>query len=268
MPEYSQLAENVKKYGITRIENWLKLEDQQIIEKIITSIKPKKGSKKSWVAINNKSIILKLLKLDIKAVFNSIYFTKLANRLDLNAISDQIFSHKSELAGIDMYYNPISNSPILDWHCDQAYSGSKDVKNFVEPEDFAIKFFFYLTDVNTNNGCLSYIPESHKVAYALKKGIYNNHIKYAPYWNIKDFKKIILDNKNIQYLRSNIEDGVLERVLNKIDLILNNSNENLLFDNKMDKGGAVIFNESGIHRGSKNLFSDRMCLRYFYKKKY
>lgn len=268
MSEYSQLAENVKHYGITKKENWLNLEDQQIIEKILIGLKPKKGEKKSWVPINNKSRIIKFVKFDLKALFNSFFFINLANRLNLNSISDQIFSHKSELAGIDMYYNPISDSPILDWHCDNAYSGAKYVKNFVRPEDFAIKFFFYLTDVDTNNGCLSYIPESHKLAYALKKGIYEKHINYTPYWNINDFKKIITDNKNIEYLKCNIESDVFERVLKKIDLILNNPKENFLFDNKMDKGGAVIFNESGIHRGSKNLFSNRMCLRFFYKKKY
>ena len=40
--------------------------------------------------------------------------------------------------------------------------------------------------------------------------------------------------------------------------------------NKVDgmrKGGAVIFDESGIHRGSKTSLTDRIALRFFYKKK-
>ena len=42
----------------------------------------------------------------------------------------------------------------------------------------AIKFFFYLTDVSIDNVCLSYIAKSNKIAYALKKGIYERHQLY------------------------------------------------------------------------------------------
>ena len=38
------------------------------------------------------------------------------------------------------------NDDGLDWHVDQAYSGRTNVKEFLNPEDCAIKFFFYLTE--------------------------------------------------------------------------------------------------------------------------
>ena len=40
-----------------------------------------------------------------------------------------------------------------------------------DPEKAAIKFFFYLTDVDSKNGCLGYIPGSHKISFYLKKMI-------------------------------------------------------------------------------------------------
>ena len=36
------------------------------------------------------------------------------------------------------------------------------------------------------------------------------------------------------------------------------------FDYKMSAGDAVIFDEGGVHKGSKTLYSERMVLRYLY----
>ena len=38
------------------------------------------------------------------------------------------------------------------------------------------------------------------------------------------------------------------------------------YDNEIKKGGAVVFDETGIHRGSKTSLNDRKALRFFYKK--
>ena len=39
-----------------------------------------------------------------------------------------------------------------------------------------------------------------------------------------------------------------------------------LFDHEIKNGGAVIFDEAGVHRGSKTKLSDRMVLRFFYQR--
>ena len=43
-----------------------------------------------------------------------------------------------------------------------------NISNFNNPNDF-FEIFVYLTDVGPGNGCMSYIPESHKIGYAIKK---------------------------------------------------------------------------------------------------
>ena len=149
---------------------------------------PKKGEKNSWVPVDTKSQFIKLLKFDLKAISDSIYFKNLSKKLNLNNIASKIFGDEAYLAAVDYYFNPISNKPVLDWHCDTAYSGAKEVKNLLSPEDYSIKFFFYLTDTSPDNGCLSYIPLSHEISYALKKGLYEGFLKYTPYWSIDQFR--------------------------------------------------------------------------------
>ena len=45
----------------------------------------------------------------------------------------------------------------------------------------------------------------------------------------------------------------------------NGYKQNKDFYNKLDRGGAIIFDESGAHIGSKPSKNDRLVLRYSYK---
>ena len=215
MSELSELAENVKLNGIVRKDNWLDIEDEKKARDIIASIKPKKGSKKSWLSTTLLSQIIKVIKFDFKNLSRSLYFINLAKKLELKKIADKIFDSETELLGIDFYYNPKSEKPVLDWHCDNAYSGAKDVKKFINPENYAIKFFFYLTDVSSDNGCLSYIPKSNKIAYTLKKGIFEGAISYTPYWTLSDFRKTIQINNNFNYLKGILGENILNEFISK-----------------------------------------------------
>ena len=141
-----------------------------------------------------------------------------------------------------------------------------DISNsfFEKESDYGLKFIFYLTDVSFENGCLNYIPYSNKVAFALKKAIYKNEINYSPYWKMKDFLNLIMKNKKIvlKYVRESIFEKF---ILNMEHLKSNEQVEN--FSNKIDKGGAIIFDESGIHKGTAPSFNDRIIFRYIFKKK-
>ena len=96
----------------------------------------------------------------------------------LSLIANEIFGRESHLRFIDGYYSKKSEKEIIPWHVDQAYQGDeKKSKNFVNPDHYFLKFFIYLTDVKSENGCTSYIPKSHKIAYALRKGIFENKIE-------------------------------------------------------------------------------------------
>ena len=47
-------------------------------------------------------------------------------------MAEEIYGKKAKLAWIDFYYNPISEDPVLDWHCDTSYSGRKIVEKFID----------------------------------------------------------------------------------------------------------------------------------------
>ena len=105
--------------------------------------------------------------------------------------------HKTNLYYIDTYYSEKNNNPVLDWHFDQAYSGRENVKRneLLNPNSAAIKFFIYLSDTYSDNGCLSYIKGSNKIAYILKKLIHEGKIDYKPYWTLEQFENTITNEE-------------------------------------------------------------------------
>ena len=113
---------------------------------------------------------------------------------------------------------------------------------------------------------MSYIPKSHKIAHALKKGIYLGKIKYQPYWTLLDFRSIILIKENYYYLKNIIDEKLILDFLDTSKLILDNKLDVSQFDHEIKKGGALIFDEAGVHRGSRTKMNDRMVLRFFYKR--
>jgi len=263
-----ELAEKVRISGIARKDNWLSTVDEEKVRKIITTIKPHKSDNKSWCSLNYKSHLIKLIKLDFKTLSRSFFFINLAKKLKLKEIAEEIFQKKAKLYGIDFYYNYKSEDPVLDWHCDTAYSGKKNVENFIHPNNYSIKFFFYLTDVSKDNGCLSYIPGSNRITYAIKKGIFEGDLKYTPYWSLKDFRKTIQIKNNYEYIKKIVGENTLSEFLERTNFVETQGSESHSFDNEMKKRGAIIFDETGIHRGSRTRFSDRIALRFFYKQLY
>ena len=258
-----EIIKSVKKEGRYKIDKWLDDEDIILATKIINEIDCKKGETRGVFTNTQRANFVELLKFQFNKKKQRDYFFNLAKKLNLKKISDEILEHPSKLIRFDCYIVPVSNNPVLDWHFDNAYSGKQNIQKFIHPDNFSLKFFFYLTDVQTNNGCLSYIPESHIIAYVLRKGIYSGEISYTPYWSIEQFRKTIQIKKNYDYIQKNIGSNSLDR------FIENTKSENLT-DNKFDlsvkKGGAVIFNEGGAHRGSKTSKTHRLALRFFFKK--
>lgn len=70
----------------------------------------------------------------------------------------------------------------------------------------------------------------------------------------------------MNYIKNFVSDGDLNTFFNSSEYILKDKNNAEGFDFSMKKGGAIIFNESGVHRGSATKFSERISLRFFYKK--
>ena len=163
---------------------------------------------------------------------------------------------------MDAYYSKISKQDVLPWHTDQAYHGKKDVQIFNNPDNFFLKIFIFLTDVGPDDGCMSYIPGSHKIGYAIRSAIYKKDIQYQPYWSIKGFKKIVLDNK--KYFENYFKNiHIIQNFMQQAE-ILEKDNAKKKYGYSAKAGSAIVFDEGGVHKGSRPQKIDRMVLRYLY----
>ena len=271
----------LKKQGMVRIQNFINEEELSKIKKIIFSYKALKTHKDTHFANDPRSLFIKLAKGDLKKFKESLYFIKLSKKKKVNSFADKYFLNKSSLIAVDGYYTPISNKEVLDWHCDRSNgnrevfdwpsdksnSNNKKLVSTIDPDVRSLKFFIYLTDVSSNNGCMSYIPLSNKIAYILKRGILENKIEYKKFQFLKDFRKIISEKNNYNYIKENLEEkDILDKFLNDTEFV-EKGTDTTKFDYNMKAGDAIIFDENGMHKGSKTLGNERMVLRYFFRPK-
>ena len=185
----TSLIENFKTNGIIQFKEFLNKKDLNFVEKILIKKKHIKGKKDSFLFRSKGNFFLqKILNFEWLGIVDSLQLLNLAKKLNLNELSEKMLGKKAKLKYIDSYFSEISKEKILDWHVDQAYTGDLNPKKYVNPDHASLKFFIYLTDVGTNDGCLGYVPESHKILYYLKLGIFNGEIKYKPYWKLKDLQ--------------------------------------------------------------------------------
>ncbi len=112
---------------------------------------------------------------------------------------------------------------------------------------------------------MSYLPGSHKIGYAIRKGIFDKKINYQPYWSVRDFKKIVLDNKSFfdNFLKN---PEIIDNFLKQSKIIENDANKEH-FGYTAKAGTAIVFDEGGVHKGSRPQQNDRMVLRYLYSSK-
>lgn len=253
--------------GFVKINNFLSHQETDKIKDIVKFYNAIKGQTETHFCINNKSKIIKLLKLDFKKIKDSNYLIKIAKEKKLNEISDKLFEAKSYLNMIDGYCSPKSNNDVLPWHIDQAYNNKEVVKKIHIPENFKYKFFIFLTHVGPNNGCTSYIPGSHKITYAIRKGLYNKNLTYSPHWSLKNLRLFVKKKENYEFIVSFLKDkNLIEDFLEKTKFAdLNVESNNYDYDAK--PGDAIIFNEGGVHKGSKTSLNERIVLRYLYSVK-
>lgn len=264
MNNYKQISTTLKQDGIAENHNWLSEDEINFITQKILKLSRAKGENRSHLPINKLSILLKTIKFQFTDIFFSLYLQNLSKKLNLKNISNDFFGCESELKNIDFYVSKKSTDPVLDWHVDKAYSGKKDVYDYVKPDDFGLKFIFYLTDVSKDNGCLKYIPKSNKIAYALKKGIYEKEIKYSPYWKMNDFCELV--TMNSQLIKKYVDSNDLNQFYDLIKQLKNDENSNNFY-HEINKGGGIIFDESGIHKGTEPKNNDRLIFRYIFTKK-
>lgn len=259
---YKKIASEIEKKGIVKIDNFLDSNEIEKISNIIKYYSAPKNTPDSYFPINFKAMGLKIFQLNFIKFFQSLKILQISKKKKLKDLATKFFKKESELQFIDAYYSKISNDDVLPWHTDQAYAGKTNVTKFNDPDEFYLKIFIYLTDVGPDDGCMSYIPGSNKFGYAIRSAIYKKHIQYQPYWSIKDFKKIIIDNKKyfINYFNNS---KIINNFLYETELLESNSNKKQL-GYSAKAGSAIVFDEGGLHKGSRPQKKDRMVLRYLY----
>tara|TARA_B110000259_G_scaffold162373_1_gene187092 strand:- start:73 stop:870 length:798 start_codon:yes stop_codon:yes gene_type:complete len=259
----NNFANEIKENGIIKIKNFLSPVELIKLSNIINFYKAPKGDIESIFLTNLKVLSIKLFKFKFRSLLHTYELAKFKKNKKLDQIAKDFFNKQVNSNYIDGYYSKAGNKDILPWHTDQSYSGSKtsDAK-FYNPDNFYLKFFIYLTNVASNNGCMSYIPKTHKIAYEIRKGIYNKEISYQPYWSLKDFRNIV--KNNINFLHNKMDSEIIENFLKNSEFedSMNATNK---YDYNATAGTMIIFDEGGIHRGSKPSLNDRMVIRYLIK---
>jgi ectoine hydroxylase-related dioxygenase (phytanoyl-CoA dioxygenase family) len=264
------ISTQIKKLGVWKINNFLNSQNFNLAKNVLNQVQDetiKKGDYRGVYPIDSKSIFIKLIKMQFKQIKKSFILKKIAKDLNLKKIAEMIFDHKAELHMIDSYHSKKSNKNIIDWHCDMAYNGAISPKRLINLNDASIKFFFYMSDVKSLNGSLGYIPGSHNIVKALASLILKKKIEYKPYWKLEDLRKHILYEPTNKLLSDIIGQDKINFFLKNSDFITSDSKDTTKFDYEMNKGGVVIFDEFGVHRGSMPSTSDRLVLRFFYRKK-
>jgi len=265
--DHSKISNEVKENGVTSISNFINQENLEKVNLLLSNNLYNKGDSSSYFPVTKLNYFVKIIKLDFLAIKKSQILKNIAYNLQLNELADKILEKKTKLLNMDSYLSIQSNKNVIDWHCDYAYNGIKNPKKLINPNLRSIKFFIYLTDVEYKNGSLAYIPKSNLVQKAYSDLLYSKKIKYEPFWKLKNFRDQIIKEPLKKMITNKIGENIYKEFLTKTSFINKENGDTDDFDFKMEKGGVVIFDELGFHRGSMPSQNDRLVLRYFYNTK-
>ena len=259
----------LKENGFVKIKNFLNDEELNSIKFICKKYCKEKNHKDNYFARTALNFFIKTITFRYSRLFSDLKVFKIITTKKLENFSKDYFGKKVELSNIDGYISKKGDAAILPWHTDRAYSdkkGDKKIKNFLHPDDCNLKIFVYLTDVSSGNGCMSYVPKTHKIGFLIRQGIFTKKLDYSPYWSLNQFRNFISIKKNYDYIEEQLDDkNLLKSFLANSHNLEDNKHSN--YDYEAKAGDAVIFNEGGIHRGSKPTINDRLVLRFFFKPK-
>ena len=106
----------------------------------------------------------------------------------------------------------------------------------------------------------------HKITYAVRSCIFEKKVSYEPFWSLSDLVKFIKKKENFKHIQEKLNSkDELNNFFEKAELILSNP-EKSFFIFEASPGDLLIFNDSGVHRGSMPSLNTRIALRYLYKK--
>ena len=108
------------------------------------------------------------------------------------------------------------------------------------------------------------IQKSNQITYFLRKGIFENKIKYEPYWKLIDLLNYIKKESIKSYLLKNVHEDTLNEFMNNSEFILNQK-DTFKFDLNHKKGDLLIFDETVVHRAAESKNTSRSIIRLFFK---
>lgn len=270
MIDSDNIIHKVSEHGYVKIPNFLnKNEVQACIHMAKDKIKGSPlGSPDQYIAVTLKSLFIKLAKLDFKKFIQGISFLNIIRkRPELKKIINGVFKVENKLSFVDGYNLQVGKG--IDWHADKL--------NDDYLYNNRLLIFIYLTNVTPEDGCMGYIRKSHKITYQIKKGIIEKKIDIknnietnipldGANFSLKFLKKIVTNEKNYKYLKDNLEDKQnLDNFINKIESIMSGESSKDSFD-EMKPGDAIIFDQRGIHGGTKSNVNDRIIVRMAYNR--
>ena len=257
---------HLKEKGFLTIKNFLNVTE---VDRVLDQLKNVKqenighGDRRGYFPVKTRAKIIKFLKLDLSSLKTSNLLNEIAEKLKLKSIAENFFKTDVNLHMIDSYYSPISKEPCIDWHSDMTFKPGINYNINIA----SLKFFFYLTDVQSKNGCLAYVPYSNVVTKAVAELIVSKKIKYAPYWDLLKLRNLVLSKDNLNEIVNVTGEEKFEKFIENTKFIEDTDKDTEKFDLEMRKGGVVIFDEFGVHRGSMPSKTSRQVLRFFYRKK-
>lgn len=276
-----EIAKNISQYGYTKIPD---IFDQESLKRNFDFLNQnfQKGDDGQF-PVFAKQIFLKALKFDFKKIKNSIELKKISNSLKFKNISDEVNKSSSELHMIDSYYSKKSNEDIITWHNDIGireenfnthkgrelfYNCSKStiLNEKTNVSSRGLKFFIYLTDVQSENGALAIIPFSNQIVKTVTALILENKIPLTPYWSLSDLRTLVDKKNNKTLIYEKLGEEKVDAFIQQTEFI-NNKKNTTDFDIEMKKGSMIIFDELCVHRGSAPKKSDRLVIRYLFRKK-
>ncbi len=263
MLSVDNITKQLKENGLVKIEKFIDQNQVVDIKKIVLDVNKNFHHPDTYFSTNVKSLCVKLLKFQFKKFFNSLKLIDLSKEKNFSLISQKFYEKKEKLHMIDGYVARKSEKNIIDWHCDAPYKNEINFSNM--HDNRSLKFFIYLTDVEKDNGCLAYIPKSHKIVYKVKKMIYEKKIKQGRFQYLKECRNFILKPENYNTIKDELgKNNEIDQFLNQTKFISEDKEDTSEFDYSLKAGDALIFDENGFHRGGKPKISDRVVLRYHY----
>ena len=96
--------------------------------------------------------------------------------------------------------------------------------------------------------------------------ILSKKIDPVSFWSLKNLRDLVAQKSVQSLLNDQIQEEKILKFLQYTKFIENETPDTSEFDFNLKKGGAVIFDELSVHRGSAPSKTDRIVLRFVYKK--